>query len=130
MADIPDQPLSCDREAERAGLDPVQGYSEARQEAALEFRLLKQLLEARQRAGLTQEDGALGMGTTRSAISRLQGSNKHLPALATRRRYADVLGWDVQIQPVPRSPQSVAAESSFNAAQQPWAPPPPAASGA
>jgi len=86
MADIPDQPLSCDREAERAGLDPVQGYSEARQEAALEFRLLKQLLEARQRAGLTQEDGALGMGTTRSAISRLQGSNKHLPALATRRR--------------------------------------------
>lgn len=96
----------------------------------VEFRLLKQLLEARQRAGLTQEDGALGMGTTRSAISRLQGSNKHLPALSTRRRYADVLGCDVQIQPVPRSPQFVAAESSFNAAQQPWAPPPPAASGA
>jgi transcriptional regulator with XRE-family HTH domain len=45
---------------------------------------------------------ALRMGTTRSAISRLEGSRKHLPALSTLRRYADVLGCDVEITLVPR----------------------------
>ena len=70
----------------------------------MEFRLLRQLLEARQRAGLTQEEVAVRMGTTRSAISRLEGSRKHIPALSTLRRYADVLGCDVEIQLVPRTP--------------------------
>ena len=107
MADIPYQPLIRDRDAERARLDRVPGYSEARREAAVEFHLLSQLLEARKRAGLTQEEVALRMGTTRSAISRLEGSRKHLPALSTLRRYADVLGCDVEIQLVPRSPEGV-----------------------
>jgi transcriptional regulator with XRE-family HTH domain len=44
------------------------------------------------------------MGTTRSAISRLEASRKHIPALSTLRRYADVLGCDVDIQLVPRTP--------------------------
>jgi DNA-binding XRE family transcriptional regulator len=104
MPDIPYQPVIRDRRAERARLDQVPGYSAARQEAAVEFRLLRQLLEARQRAGLTQEEVAVRMGTTRSAISRLEGSRKHIPALSTLRRYADVLGCDVDIQLVPRSP--------------------------
>lgn len=104
MADIPYQPVNRNRGAERARLDQVPGYSEARHEAAVEFRLLRQLLEARQRAGLTQEEVAVRMGTTRSAISRLEGSRKHLPALSTLRRYADVLGCDVEISLVPRSP--------------------------
>jgi len=104
MADIPYQPVNRNRGAERARLDQVPGYSEARQEAAVEFRLLRQLLEARQRAGLTQEEVAVRMGTTRSAISRLEGSRKHLPALSTLRSYADVLGCDVEISLVPRSP--------------------------
>lgn len=104
MADIPYQPVNRNRGAERARLDQVPGYSEARQEAAVEFRLLRQLLEARQRAGLTQEEVAVRMGTTRSAISRLEGSRKHIPALTTLRRYADVLGCDVEISLVPRSP--------------------------
>ncbi|WP_216916324.1 MULTISPECIES: helix-turn-helix transcriptional regulator [unclassified Synechococcus] len=103
MADIPYQSVIRNRGAERARLDQVPGYSEARQEAAVEFRLLRQLLEARQRAGLTQEEVAVRMGTTRSAISRLEGSRKHLPALSTLRRYADVLGCDVEIQLVPRT---------------------------
>jgi DNA-binding XRE family transcriptional regulator len=97
MPDIPYQPVIRDRRAERARLDQLPGYSEARQEAAVEFRLLRQLLEARQRAGLTQEEVAVRMGTTRSAISRLEGSRKHIPALSTLRRYADVLGCDEDI---------------------------------
>jgi DNA-binding XRE family transcriptional regulator len=105
MADIPYQPVIRDRGAESARLDQVPGYSQARQEAAVEFRLLRQLLEAHQRAGLTQEEVAARLGTTRSAISRLEGSRKHLPALSTLHRHADVLGCDVEIQLVPRTPE-------------------------
>jgi DNA-binding XRE family transcriptional regulator len=106
MADIPYEPVVRDREAERARGEQIPGYVEARQEAAVEFRLLRQLLDARKRAGLTQEEVATRMGTTRSAISRLEASRKHLPALTTLRRYADVLGCDVEINLVPRAGQS------------------------
>lgn len=105
MADIPYEPVVRDREAERARAERLPGYSAAREEAAVEFRLLRQLLDARKRAGLTQEEVATRMGTTRSAISRLEGSRKHLPALTTLRRYADVLGCDVEINLVPRASQ-------------------------
>lgn len=103
MAEIPYQPVARDREAERARAEQLPGYSAAREEAAVEFRLLRQLLDARKRAGLTQEEVATRMGTTRSAICRLEGSRKHLPALTTLRRYADVLGCDVEITLVPRA---------------------------
>lgn len=103
MADIPYEPVVRDREAERTRVQQLSGYQEARQEAAVEFRLLRQLLDARKRAGLTQEEVATRMGTTRSAICRLEGSRKHLPALTTLRRYADVLGCDVEITLVPRN---------------------------
>ena len=102
MADIPYEPAVRNREAERARAARIPGYEEARTDAADEFRLLRQLLEARKRAGLTQEQVAARMGTTRSAISRLEGSQKHLPALATLRRYAEVLDCDVEINLVPR----------------------------
>jgi DNA-binding XRE family transcriptional regulator len=105
MADIPYQPVARDRVAERARAEQLPGYTDAREEAAIEFRLLRQLLDARKRAGLTQEEVAARMGTTRSAISRLEGSRKHLPALTTLRRYADVLGCDVEINLVPRGSQ-------------------------
>ena len=105
MADIPYEPVVRDRKAERARVDQLPGYGEAREEAAVEFRLLRQLLDARKRAGLTQEEVATRMGTTRSAICRLEASRKHLPALTTLRRYADVLGCDVEINLVPRAAQ-------------------------
>ncbi|MFZ4803530.1 MAG: helix-turn-helix transcriptional regulator [Synechococcus lacustris] len=105
MADIPYEPLARNREVERARVEKIPGYLEARQEAAVEFRLLRQLLDARKQAGLTQEEVALRMGTTRSAISRLEAARKHLPALTTLRRYAEVLGCDVEINLVPRGNQ-------------------------
>ena len=102
MADIPYEPLVRDAAAERARAEQRPGYDEARDDVVEEFRLLRELLMARKRAGLTQDDVAARMGTTRSAISRLEAARKHLPALSTLRRYADVLGCDLQIQLVPR----------------------------
>ena len=109
MADLAYEPVTRDRNEERKRLASLPGYSEARQAAADEYHLLKQLLDARKRAGLTQEQVALRMGTTRSAISRLEGSRKHLPALATLRRYADVLDCDLEINLIPRATPSTNA---------------------
>ena len=63
------------------------------------FAFLDQVLSARQAAGLTQADIARRIGTTQSAIARLEsGSGKHLPSLATLHKYAHAVGCRVEIK--------------------------------
>ncbi|WP_179402000.1 helix-turn-helix domain-containing protein [Burkholderia guangdongensis] len=60
-----------------------------------EFTALNALLEARKEAGLTQAQIAARMGTTASAVSRLEtslSSEKHSPSFATLRKYAAACG--------------------------------------
>ena len=78
------------------------GFKEAYDALDLEYQVVAQLLRARARAGLTQEAVAEHMGTTKSAISRLEGSGKHAPSLTTLRRYAQAVGCDLQIKLVPQ----------------------------
>ncbi len=54
-------------------------------------------------ASLTQEEVAAHMGTTKSAVSRLEGG-KHSPSVATLDRYAKAVGCEVEIRLVPTSP--------------------------
>jgi len=71
-----------------------------------EFALFDEILKARKRAGLTQEDIAVRMGTKASAVSRIEsggGSNKHSPSIATLMRYAEAVGCKLKIELVPRS---------------------------
>ena len=64
-----------------------------------EFAFLDQVLAARKAAGLTQADIARRIGTTQSAIARLEsGSGKHLPSLATLHKYASAVGCRVEIR--------------------------------
>lgn len=64
-----------------------------------EFAFLDQVLAARKAAGLTQADIALRIGTTQSAIARLEsGSGKHLPSLTTLHKYARAVGCHVEIR--------------------------------
>ncbi len=56
-----------------------------------EFGLLEALLRARTAANLTQEDVARRLGTTQSAIARLEGG-KVSPSVATLQRYAKATG--------------------------------------
>lgn len=77
------------------------GFSEAYDDLELEYRLISQLLKARARAGLSQEGVAERMGTTKSAISRLEASGKHMPSIATLQRYARAVGCDLQVKLVP-----------------------------
>ena len=69
-----------------------------------EFAWLAELLQARNRAGLTQTEVAERMGTTPSAVARLEaggGSQKHSPSIATLRKYAEAVGCTVEIKLVP-----------------------------
>ena len=63
----------------------------AYQDLAAEFEVARELIAARSRAGLTQGDVALRMGTTQSAVARLEGG-KRAPSLRTVQRYAQAVG--------------------------------------
>jgi transcriptional regulator with XRE-family HTH domain len=69
-----------------------------------EFTFLDQFLKARSAAGLTQTEVAERIGTTQSAIARLESSRgKHLPSLATLQRYAQALGCRVELRLVKKT---------------------------
>ncbi len=66
-----------------------------------EFELLDELLKARDEAGLTQEDVAKRMGTSRPAVARIEaggGSKRHSPSIITLRKYAEAVGCKLQIK--------------------------------
>ncbi len=56
-----------------------------------EFELIQALIEARNRAGLTQAELAERMKTTQSVIARLEGG-RSTPTWSTLRRYAEATG--------------------------------------
>lgn len=64
-----------------------------------EFSLLDEFLKARTSQGLTQAQVAEKIGTTQSAVARMEsGSGKHSPSLATLTKYADALGCKLEIR--------------------------------
>jgi transcriptional regulator with XRE-family HTH domain len=68
-----------------------------------EFFLLDEFLKARAAQGLTQAQVAEMIGTTQSAVARMEsGSGKHSPSLATLTKYADALGCKLEVRLVPK----------------------------
>lgn len=75
------------REKLLANPETLAAYREMRPELSL----LRQMLKAQERAGLSQAQIASRMGTKAPAVTRLEsslGSGKHSPSVATLRRYA------------------------------------------
>ena len=70
---------------------------------APEFETARELIAARSRAGITQNEIARRMGTTQSAIARLE-SGKRIPSIKTVQRYARAIGYRavVRLEPVTR----------------------------
>ena len=69
-----------------------------------EFALLDEFLKARAAQGLTQAQVAERIGTTQSAVARMEsGRGKHSPSLATLTKYADALGCKLEVRLVRRS---------------------------
>jgi transcriptional regulator with XRE-family HTH domain len=69
-----------------------------------EFALLDEVLKARKRAGLTQDEIAARMGTKAPAVARIEsggGSKRHSPSIATLRRYAKAVGCKLEIKLIP-----------------------------
>lgn len=63
-----------------------------------EFEILDEILKARAEAGLTQAELAARIGTTQSAVARLETAmGKHSPSIGTLKRYASALGYRLQI---------------------------------
>jgi DNA-binding XRE family transcriptional regulator len=101
MAELKYAPVKHDHKAFLERARARKGFSDAYDGLELEYQVADQLLKARARAGLTQDAVAEIMGTTKSAISRLEGAGKHAPSLNTLKRYAHAVGCKLQVKLVP-----------------------------
>ncbi len=66
-----------------------------------EFALLREMLSAREKAGLSQAEIAIRMGTKAPAVTRLESSltsGKHSPSLATIKKYAEAVDCHIEIK--------------------------------
>ena len=60
-----------------------------------EFSLVEAIIKARTDADMTQEDVAVAMGTTQTAVARMEGG--HLPSTRTLERFAKATGTRLRI---------------------------------
>ena len=101
MTELKHQPVAHHHQAFLAKARTRKGFTEAYDALALEYQVAGRMLKARSRAGLTQDAVAERMGTTKSAISRLESAGKHAPSLATLKRHASAVGCELQVRLVP-----------------------------
>ncbi|MGF9563218.1 helix-turn-helix domain-containing protein [Neorhizobium sp. JUb45] len=71
------------------------------EKADAEFSLIEALVRARSNANLSQAELAKRIGTTQSAIARLEGGGVS-PSLSTLRRYAKATGSRLEINLIPQ----------------------------
>jgi len=102
MPELKYKPVLHNHKAFLAKASKRKGFTEAYAALELEYAVANQMLKARARAGLTQDTVAERMGTTKSAISRLEAAGKHAPSLATLKRYAQAVGCAIQVKLVPQ----------------------------
>ena len=107
MTDLKYKPVTHDHEEFIARASRRKGFTDAYEALELEYQLADQMLKARARAGLTQDAIADIMGTTKSAISRLEAAGKHAPSIATLKRYAAAVGCDLRVKLVPHKASTV-----------------------
>lgn len=101
MADVKYKPVPHDHEAFLKKALKRKGFRKAYEDLKEEYTLTREMLVARSKLGLTQESVAELMGTTKSAISRLESAGKHVPSLTTLKKYAQAVGCRLEIKLVP-----------------------------
>ena len=102
MAELKYQPVRHDHKAFLKKAAKRRGFTAAYRALEVEYALAHELLSARTRAGLTQEAVAGRMGTTKSAVSRLEAAGKHAPSVASLKKYAEAVGCKLEIRLVPQ----------------------------
>ena len=103
MAKIKYQPVSHDHEVFLKKALKRKEFRKAYADLEEEYTLTREMLAARSRFGLTQEALAELMGSTKSAVSRLETARKHAPSLTTLKKYAQAVGCHLEIKLVPNS---------------------------
>jgi len=103
MADLKYKPVSHDHEAFLKKASKRKEFRKAYEDMEEEYRLTREMLAARSNFGLTQEAVAELMGTTKSAVSRLEAARKHAPSLTTLKKYARAVGCRLEIKLVPNT---------------------------
>ncbi len=98
MPGIKYEPVPHDHKAFLERASKRKGFQEAYDALEDEYALAREMLSARSRAGLTQEAVAIRMGTTKSAVSRLEGANRHTPSLASLKKYTEAVGCTLKIR--------------------------------
>ena len=102
MSELKYEPVRHDHAAFLKKARERKCFTQAYEALGLEYEVVNQLLKARTRAGLTQDAVAERMGTTKSAVSRLESAGKHVPSLSSLKRYASAVGCDLQVRLVPQ----------------------------
>ncbi|MBI1218883.1 MAG: helix-turn-helix domain-containing protein [Rhodobacteraceae bacterium] len=77
--------------------DPA--FRDAYAEADAEYRVIEAMIRARTEAGLTQAELGRRIGTTQSAIARLEGGRVS-PSVETLRKYAAAVGKRLRVEMV------------------------------
>ena len=113
MAELKFKSVSHDHEEFLKKANKREGFRKAYENLEEEYTLVREMLSARSKSGLTQESVAELMGTTKSAVSRLEAAGKHAPSLTTLKKYAQAVGCDLEIKLVPKSlPKSLQPDRS------------------
>lgn len=111
MDELKYQPVPHDHQLFLEEAMKRKGFLQAYGDLGEEYALIRELLAARTRAGLTQEAVARFMGTTKSAVSRLESAGRHSPSMTTLRKYAEAVGCHLEIRLVPDArPSGLPAE--------------------
>ena len=103
MADLKHTPVPHDHKSFLKKARKLEGFSKAYDNLEEEYALVREMLTARSRSGLTQEGVAERMGTTKSAVCRLESAGKHAPSITTLKKYARAVGCDLEIKLIPKS---------------------------
>ena len=103
MVDISYKPVKHNHEEFLCKARKSEAFSKKYEELESRYALIRELLYARQHAGLTQEAIAKKIGTTKSAISQLESVSKHAPSIATLKKYANAVGCKLIIKLEPKS---------------------------
>jgi len=96
------KPVSYDHEEFLREAKKDEEFRKEYEALAYTYALIRELLLARQHSGLTQESIAQKIGTTKSAVSRLESGGKHIPSITTLRKYAEAVGCELEIKLVPK----------------------------
>jgi len=103
MDELKYEPVFHDHKAFLKNARKREGFRKAYEALEEEYTLAREMLTARSKSGLTQEAVAELMGTTKSAVSRLESAGKHAPSLTTLKKYAQAVGCSLEIKLVPKS---------------------------